>query len=100
MYKKPYRKKTYKKKESFRSDRPMPILSKALFESKVRLNKIPEVKNVSVLQFDNQDRSLVVLASVNTKYNTDLQNRLYLANSELHERFKKRGVKLDISFGW
>ncbi|KKN19576.1 hypothetical protein LCGC14_0944330 [marine sediment metagenome] len=95
-----YKKKTYRKKESFRSDRPLPILSKALFESKIRLNKIPEVKNVTVLQFDNLDRTLVVLASVNTKYNTDLQSRLYAAHHDLHARFKKRGINLDVSFGW
>lgn len=102
MYKKPYdRKKTYRKKEqSSRSDRMLPILTKALFESKVRLNRIPEVKRVTVLQSDNQDRMLSVLASVNTKYNTDLQTRLYKAHYELHERFKKRNVILNVSFGW
>lgn len=102
MYKKPYdkRKKTYKKKESFRLDRPMPVLARALFESKLRLNKIKEVKKVSVLQYDNQDRSIVVLAVVNTEYNLPLHNKLSLADYQLHKEFKKRGIDLNIAFGW
>lgn len=102
MYKKPYdkRKKTYKKKESFRSDRPMPVLSRALFESKIRLNKIKEVKRVSVLQFDNEDRSLDVLAVLDTEYNIELHNKMCRADYELHKEFKKRGIELNVSFGW
>ena len=103
MYKKPYdKKKTYRKKRetSSRSDRMLPILTKALFESKVRLNKIREVKRVTVLQFDNLDRTISVLAHVNTKYNVDLQGRLYKVHHDLHTQFKKRNVTLDVSFGW
>ena len=100
MYKKPYGKKTFRKKEPIRTDRPMSILTKALFESKIRLNKIPEVKRVQVLQFDNEDRSLNVLAVLNTEYNLALHSKLCFADYELHKTFEKRGIDLNISFGW
>ncbi len=101
MYKKPYGKKTFsKKQESVRTDRPMSILSTALFESKLRLNKIKEVKRVEVLQFDNQERSLNVLAVLNTEYSVPLHDKLCFADYELHKTFKKRGIDLNVSFGW
>jgi len=93
-----------KPKEDFQnSNRMYPALAEALAESRRRLNKIPQVKNVTSLSYSNEDRELIVLASIERlqiKFDPVVHTALSIANHELSTHYKKKGIKLSVTFGW
>lgn len=91
------------KEEAQNSERMFPVLAEALSESRRRLNKIPQVKSVTPLSYSNEDREIIVLAVVgklSRKFDPVVHSALLIAHYELSVRYKKKGIKLNISFGW